>query len=144
MADFIIRTGDTLLVTIPGAIIPSAMAPVPLRGAALKGTAVRTAVCLEGDELPTQLKVPLLYTTPVCTIPGTGTLTLTLGPTNKSSKLTCEGKAVLLKGGSLTAKFDAGSNPAKQPSPTGPIPDPMPVKNGTAVFITTNAVCKAG
>ncbi|MFD5110605.1 hypothetical protein [Streptomyces cinereoruber] len=144
MADFIIRTGDTLLVTIPGAIIPTAMVPVPLKGSALKETAVKTAICMEGDELPAQLKVPLLYTTPLCTIPGTGTLTVSLSPANKSTKLKCEGKKVLLKGGSFTAKFNAGSNPAKQPSPTGPIPDPMPVKNGTAIFITTNAVCTAG
>ncbi|MBK3584690.1 hypothetical protein JHN49_13480 [Streptomyces sp. MBT57] len=144
MADFIMRTGDTVLVTIPGAIIPSAMAPVSLRGSALKGKATKSAVCLEGDELPAQLKVPLVYTTPLCSIPGTGMLSLTLTPANKSAKTKCEGKAVLLKGSSFTAKFDAGSNPAKQPSPTGPIPDPMPVKNGTAAFVTTNGVCKAG
>ncbi|MEU9979257.1 hypothetical protein [Streptomyces sp. NPDC051014] len=143
MTDFIVRTGDTVLVTIPGAIIPSAMAPVPLRGSALKSTAVEMAVCLEGDELPMQLKVPLVYTTPACPIPGMGTLTLSLTPANKSAKLKCEGKAVLLKGGSFTAKFDASSNPAKQPPPAS-APDPMPVKNGTAVFVTTNAVCAAG
>ncbi|QIS23367.1 hypothetical protein [Nocardia terpenica] len=141
MGDFVIRTGDTLVVTIPGAVIPAIASPVPLAGSSNKMKVGHKPVCLEGDELPESLKIPLAYTTPIHTIPGSGTLTLT--PANKTRKTKCEGKAILIKGGDFTAKFDASTNPAKQPG-SPPAPDPQPVKSGTVKFVTTNQKTKAG
>ncbi|WP_372412222.1 hypothetical protein [Streptomyces luteireticuli] len=143
MGDFVIRTGDTLTVTIPGGtIIPAAASPVPLAGSSVKMKVEKMAVCLEGDELPQSLKVPLAYTAGSYTTPGQGTLTLTLTPTNKTSKTKCEGKHILIKGGDFPAKFVVGT-PAQQPG-SPPTPDPQPVKNGTAKFTTTNTTSKAG
>jgi hypothetical protein len=34
--------------------------------------------------------------------------------------------------------------PAMQPTPAGPVPDPVPKKPGMAKFITTNFLVKAG
>ncbi|MFJ4806973.1 hypothetical protein [Streptomyces murinus] len=143
MGDFVIRTGDTLTVTIPGAMIPNLATPVPLVGSSAKMKVEKMSACLEGDELPESLKIPLVYTTADCTVPGSGTLTLTLTPANKTAKTKCEGKAILIKGGDFTAKFDATSSPAKQPPPSN-TPDPQLVKNGTAKFTTSNQTTKAG
>ncbi|WP_420717233.1 hypothetical protein [Streptomyces sp. H27-G5] len=142
MRDFFIRTGDTLTVTIPGTIIPAAAAPVPLTGSSVKMKVEKMSVCLEGDELPQSLKVPLAYTAGPYTTPGQGALTLTLTPANKTSKTKCEGKYILIKGGDFTAKFDV-STPAQQPG-SPPTSDPQLVKNGIAKFATTNTTSKAG
>ncbi|WP_293086528.1 hypothetical protein [Moorena sp. SIO4A1] len=81
-----------------------------------------------------------MYTTPVYSIPGTGTLKIAdLGADQKAQKTNSAGKPVLLKGSTFTAKFEV-QNPAKKP-PTGPnppIPDATPQYSGTGTFITTN------
>ncbi|QIS23528.1 hypothetical protein [Nocardia terpenica] len=142
MGDFVIRTGDTLAVTIPDAVIPATASPVPLAGSSKKMTVEQMPVCLEGDELPESLQISLVYTTSTHTIPGSGNLTLTLTAANKTAKTKCEGKAILIKGGDFTAKFDV-TTPAQQPG-SPPTPDPQQVKNGTAKFVTTNRKTTAG
>jgi hypothetical protein len=142
MADIVIRTGDMVQITIPPpTIVPAIQAPVPLVGSSTNVTVVGTLVCLEGDELPPVLRVPLPYTAPPFVTPGMGTLTLTLMPNNKT-RTTTNGKPLLLKGGTFQAKFSV-SAPAMQPTPTGPVPDPVSVKPGTAQFISTNQIVKA-
>ena len=143
MADIVIRTGDMVQITIPEpAIVPQIEAPVPLTGSSTDVTVVGTPVCLQGDELPPELRGPLVYTAPPFTIPGTGTLTLTLLPPNLTRQTTNSGKPLLLKGGTFQAMFTVDS-PATQPTPGGPVPDPVVEKPGTAQFISTNEIVKA-
>jgi hypothetical protein len=144
MADIVMRTGDLVQITIPApAIVPQIEAPVPLTGSSTNVTVVGTPACLQGDELPPELRGPLVYTAPPFTIPGTGTLTLTLMPNNLTLKTKNAGKPLLLKGGTFQAMFSVDS-PATQPTPGGPVPDPEVEKPGTARFISTNQIVKAG
>ena len=73
---------------------------------------------------------------------GIGTLELTLMPDNKTVK-TENGKKILIKGATFVAKFNV-QTPAQQPTPAGPVPDPVAVKPGQAQFITTNTQTMAG
>ncbi|MEM9488989.1 MAG: hypothetical protein AAGC55_07590 [Myxococcota bacterium] len=141
--DFIIKQGDMIRVTIfPPTIVPTLMAPVPLTGSSSDMTISGMAVCLEGDELPPSLQAPMTYMSPPYVIPGTGTLSLTLGATNTTMK-TKNGDPILIKGAPFTAEFEVVA-PAMQPTPTGPVPDPASKKSGIAEFITTNVRAKAG
>jgi hypothetical protein len=143
-ADIVMRTGDMIQITIPApTVVPQIQAPVPLTGSSTNVTVVGTAACLQGDELPPVLRVPLVYTAPPYVTPGTGTLTLTLMPTNLTKQTTNGGKPLLLKGETFQAMFTVNS-PAMQPTPAGPVPDPLVQKPGTARFISTNQVVKAG
>jgi hypothetical protein len=143
MGDFIIRTGDSIKVTIPPpAIVPALEGPIPLTGTSASLTVADMRACLLGDELPPMLREPLPYTAPPFSTPGTGTLTVTLLPTNMTEQ-TRNGKQILIKGGQFIAMF-AVEEPAMQPTPAGPIPDPVLEKPGTAEFITTNETVKAG
>lgn len=138
MADFVIRTGDLIEVTIPGAaLIPTLLAPLALTGSSTDVAVQAMPVCLQGDELPIALSGPMPYTQPPFTVPGTGTLTLTLTPTNMTQRTTNSGKPILIKGGPFPAVFSV-QTPASQPTAAGPVPDPQLQKPGTARFITTN------
>jgi len=66
-----------------------------------------------------------------------GTLTVTLTPANKSLTTTVNSKKPLIKGTPFTATFSV-TVPAMQPTPGGPVPDPLVVKTGTAQFNTPN------
>jgi hypothetical protein len=50
----------------------------------------------------------------------------------------------LIKGGSFKAIFTVSTPAMTPPSPAGTQPDPMMVKEGDAMFITTNQVVQAG
>jgi hypothetical protein len=143
MSDFVIRSGDTITITIPPpAVVPALEAPVPLEGSGAPVTIEGLSVCLLGDELPAILREPLPYTSPPFTVPGMGTLTLTLTPANMTVT-TRKGKPLLIKGGPFVATF-AVTEPAQQITPAGPIPDPLVEKVGTAQFVTTNEIVLAG
>ena len=142
-ADFIIKTGDMIQITIPPpAIVPMLMAPVPLVGTSADTMVGMMPVCLEGDELPPALRAPMPYTAPPFVTPGMGTVSVTLTPANKTMQ-TKNGKAILIKGTPFMAEFTVAA-PAMQPTPAGPVPDPVAKKPGTAQFITTNVTVKAG
>lgn len=144
MADIVMRTGDLVQITIPApTVVPQIEAPVPLTGSSTNVTVVGTPACLQGDELPPSIRVPLVYTAPPFTIPGMGTLTLTLMPDNLTVVTSNSGKPLLLKGGTFQAMFTV-QTPANQPTPGGPVPDPVAQKPGTAQFISTNEIVKAG
>jgi hypothetical protein len=139
--DFIIQNGDQLMITItPPALVPALLAPVPLVASGFS-TINGLAVCVEGDENPQSLQVPTPYTSPPYTVPGMGTVAVTLGASNKTSAATDQGKAILLKGSTMTAQFTV-SVPAQMPPPVS-TPDPLAAKTGTAVFITTNTLAQA-
>lgn len=143
MGDFVIRTGDQVKITIPPpAVIPTLQAPVPLEGSAESVTIEGMSVCLLGDELPEALTGPMAYTAPPFTQEGMGTLKLTLSESNMTAK-TRSGKPMLIKGGPFTAMFTV-TVPATQTTPAGPVTDPVEEKPGTAEFITTNTIVRAG
>ncbi|WP_052434270.1 hypothetical protein [Streptacidiphilus melanogenes] len=143
MADFVLRTADLIEVTLPGPVVPELVAPVPLTGSSTDVTVGGLPVCVQGDELPVELRDPLLYTQPPFTVPGTGTLTLTLLPENLTQQVSNGGKPLLLVGATFPVVFTV-ETPATQPTPAGPVPDPEAVKPGTARFITTNVTVTAG
>jgi Contractile injection system spike tip protein len=144
MADHVIKTGDLIEITISApAIVPLLQAPIPLTGSSTSLLITGFPVCLLGDELPKELRGPLPYTAPPFVIPGMGTLKLTILPQNMTQLTMNSGKPLLIVGGQFPAMFTV-EEPAMQPTPTGPIPDPQIEKPGAARFITTNEVVVAG
>lgn len=140
---YIIRSNDMIQITVtPPAVVPQIAAPVPLIGSSTSVTVGGQPVCLQGDELPPSIKVPLTYTAPPFVTPGTGKLNIELLPTNLTAT-TEQGKKIILKGATFPATFNV-QTPAQQPTPTGPVPDPLIVKNCTCQFITTNVNTMAG
>ena len=138
MPDFILVEGDK------ANFIPSfGAAIVVVKPGDLKGSGPATLtgkkICVDGEE--NNVAVPgCTYMTPQYSIPGTGTLKIAaLAGNQKATKTQTGGKAVLLKGGNFTAKFEVQS-PAKQPppGPGSPIPDATPQYSGNGMFITTN------
>lgn len=131
-ANFIPAFTPAVVVTKPGKLAGSG--PATLNGKKL---------CVDGDE--SKVEVPgCMYTTPVYSIPGTGTLKIAkLAANQKAKKTQTGGKLVLLKGLLFTAKFEVQS-PAKQPppGPGSPIPDPTTQYSGQGMFITTNMLFK--
>src|SRR6266540_5357156 len=123
-ADFVMKTGDMIQITIPPpAIVPTIMAPIPLIGTSVSLMISGAPACLEGDELPPPLRAPQPYTAPPFVTPGMGILSLTLTPANKTLQ-TKNGRAILIKGTPFLAEFQVVA-PAMQPTPAGPIPDPL-------------------
>lgn len=127
-ANFMPAFGAAIVMVKPGDLKGSG--PATLNGKKL---------CIDGDEK--SVSVPgCVYMTPQYSIPGTGTLKIAaLAANQKAQKTKTGGKAVLLKGGNFTAKFEV-QNPAKQPppGPGAPIPDATPQYSGNGTFITTN------
>ena len=140
--DYIIKTGDMIKFTFPPPIvIPPIMAPVALVGKGFS-TVLKMLACVEGDELPPPLLAVLPYTQPPFVVPGTGTLKVTLTPTNKSAISKDKKGKYLVKGTPFVAEFQV-VKPAQLPPPVA-LPDPLMKKVGTAEFITTNTIVKAG
>ena len=141
MSDFILQEGDKAI------FLPSfGAAIVVVQPGTLKGSGPTTIMngkkaCVEGDEK--DVSVPgCTYMTPQYSIPGTGTLKISALASNQVAKKTkTGGKAVILKGGQFTAKFEVQS-PAQQPSPSGTIPDSTPQYSGNGTFVTTNIKVK--
>src|SRR5689334_1238888 len=104
MGDFIIKTGDSLIVTIQApAVVPALGAPVPLVGSGTDVLVDGMPVCLPGDvERPAALAGPLAYTAPPYIIPGTGTLTLRAP---NVTVLTLSGGEPIVIQGQLSATF---------------------------------------
>jgi hypothetical protein len=138
MPDFILVEGDqaNFLPTFGAAIV--VVQPGKLKGSG-PATLNGKKLCVVGDEK--NVSVPgCSYITPQYSIPGTGTLKISaLAGNQKASKTKTGGKAVLLKGGSFTARFEVQA-PAKQPppGPGSPIPDATREYSGSGMFITTN------
>ena len=133
-ANFMPNFGAAMVVVKPGDL--KASGPATLKG---------KKICVEGDEA--KVSVPgCTYIAPPHVIPGTGTLKIAaLAGNQKAQKAKTGGKAMLLKGGSFTAKFEVQS-PAKQPppGPGAPIPDATPQYSGSGMFVSTNTKFRAG
>lgn len=142
MPDTILIDGDT--VNFDAAFTPCSVVVKPGKLSA-KGEATVNGkkMCVEGDEK--NVSVPgCMYTTPIFSIPGTGTLKINgLAPNQKAMKTATGGKKVLLKGAKFIAVFEVQS-PAKfqPPSPGPPQQDPMKKYIGTGSFVSTNQKLK--
>lgn len=142
MSDYILIEGDkaSFLPSFGAAVV--VVQPGDLQGSG-PATLNGKKVCVDGDEK--NVSVPeCTYITPQYSIPGTGTLKIAaLAGNQKATKTKTGGKAVLLKGGSFTAKFEVQS-PAQQPppGPGSPIPDPTLQYSGSGTFTTTNTKFK--
>lgn len=138
MSDYILIDGDIVLFMPNFGVAVVASQPGNLKGSG-PATLNGKKICVDGDEK--EVAVPgCVYMTPQYPIPGTGTLKIdTLAANQKATKTKTGGKAVLLKGGSFTAKFEVQS-PAQQPTLAGPLPDGTPqYAGGTGMFNTMNA-----
>ena len=138
MADLILIEGDSVI------FIPAfGPAIVVVQPGQMEGSGPATIngkkISVDGDE--TKVAVAgCTYMTPQYSIPGSGTLKIAaLAGNQKATKTQTGGKAVLLKGGNFTAKFEV-QNPAKQPPPGSgaPIPDATPQYSGNGMFIPSN------
>jgi hypothetical protein len=138
MADLILIDGDSVM------FIPAfGAAIVVVQPGKIEGSGPATIngkkIAVDGDESKVEV-AGCTYMTPQYSIPGSGTLKITaLAGDQKASKTQTGGKAVLLKGGQFTAKFEVQS-PAKQPppGPGAPIPDATPSYSGNGMFVPTN------
>ena len=142
MSDFLLLDGDVaqFMPSFGAAVV----VPLPgtLRGSG-PGTRSGKKLCVDGDEK--NVSVPgCVYMTPQYCIPGSGTLKIdSLAGDQKAKTTATGGKAVLLKGSSFTAVFEVQS-PAQQPTPAGPVPDPvMRYGGGAGQFITSNTKFRA-
>lgn len=141
-ADFVIKTGDFLKITVfPPAIVPTLMAPIPLIGTSTNAMVNSMPVCLEGDELPPMLLAPQAYTAPPFTIPGMLMVKVNLLPTNKTM-LSKNGKPMLIKGTPFQVELSVIA-PALMPPPVS-TPDAAMKKMALGEFITTNVTVQAG
>jgi len=138
MADFILIDGDQVIFMPAFGAAVAVVQPGKLAGSGLASLNGKK-ICVDGDEK--KVSVPgVAYMTPQYSIPGTGTLKIAaLAGDQKATKTNTGGKAVLLKGGNFTAKFEVQS-PAKQPppGPGSPIPDATAQYSGQGMFITMN------
>jgi hypothetical protein len=145
MADFLLRTGDLLQITmVAPTVVPAVAKPVALRGSSTTVSAIGKLACLRGDELPDELKVPVPYTEPPFLVPGTGTFSILLPPSH-FTLLARNGLVLLLKGGPFPVVFKVAT-PATNPVPVPGVPktDTKPLKQGTGQFLTTNATVRIG
>ncbi|MFT7265138.1 MAG: hypothetical protein ACI9A2_003222 [Halioglobus sp.] len=138
MADLILIEGDQVIFTPAFGAAIVVVKPGKLQGSG-PATIQGKKICVEGDEA--KVEVPgCTYMTPQYSIPGTGTLKIdALAGNQKATKTATGGKAVLLKGGNFTAKFEVQSQ-AKQPppGPGSPIPDATPEYSGNGMFTPAN------
>ncbi len=136
MGDKVLTDGDMVLFMpmFSPAIVVVQPGKIPGSGPASIGG---RKICVDGDE--GQVSVPgCTYITPSHPIPGVGTLKIaSLAANQKATKVNTGGKAVLLKGGMFTARFEVQS-PAQQPTPGGPVPDATPQYSGQGQFIPVN------
>ena len=139
MSDFILMEGDQVI--FMPAFTPAIVVVQPGK---LEGSGPATIggkkICVEGDESKVSV-AGCAYMTPQYSIPGTGTLKISaLAGNQKATKTNTGSKAVLLKGGNFTAKFEVQS-PAQQPppGPGAPVPDATSQYSGNGMFVTANA-----
>ena len=144
MSDFVLIDGDQAI------FLPAfGAATVVVQPGRLTGSGPMTLggkkICVSGDE--SSVNVPgCTYTTPVYSIPGSGTLAISalagdqLAPTSATG-----GIGIMIKGSKFTAKFSV-EVPAMQPppGPGSPIPDATTGYSGQGVFQTTNLALKVG
>jgi hypothetical protein len=140
----IIKTGDmVVIIAEPPALAPMLMVPTPLVGTSPDTLVMGMPICLEGDQIPPEWRVPTPYTAPPFVVPGVLTVTeiITIPGVN-TTELTENGRPILIEGGEMEVILTV-ETPAQLPPPVS-TPDPLVVKAGTATFITTNMIVMGG
>lgn len=132
--DNIIRAGDivTFLPAFGNAmLLAPAMVPMIGTGGSVLTEGAPTAI--QGDEMKVTLPgIP--YNAPPFVTPGVCMLQIAkLGPDQVSKKTKIMGQGVILMGSVFDAKLTVVT-PAMQPTPAGPIPDPVAMKMGKGKF----------
>jgi hypothetical protein len=140
MSDYVLIDGDMALFTPAFGAATVVVQPGTLKASG-PATLNGKKVCIAGDEKSVSV-AGCSYITPSHPIPGTGTLEIaSLAGDQTATKTKSGSTKVMLVGSTFTAAF-AVQNPAKQPTPGGPVPDPMPRYSGTGNFVTTNIKLK--
>jgi hypothetical protein len=121
-------------------------AVVVVRPGVLRGSGPATvngkAVAIDGDEASAAVQ-GCPYQSAAYPIPGTGTLEVAaLAGDQRSRTSHSGGQPFLLVGGSFTARFRV-QTPAQQPTPGGPVPDPLTEYTGQGQFLTSNRILRA-
>lgn len=132
-----LMTGDTIEFDsdFDGATIPDLQAPVELSGSGSPFGITAADVCVEGDEPPAGLRGPMAYTTDTHTVPGMGTLEITLDETHWTTVMKSEGRRILRVGGPVQATFTVTA-PAIQPGAV-PASDAIPEYAAAARYAKT-------
>ena len=139
LTDNILTDGDRVIFSPSFGIATVVVKPGTIRGsgpAKIDGK----KICVDGDEKDVQ--VPgCSYISGPYSVPGTGTLKISKLASNQITRESkTGGKAILLKGGDFTAKFEVQS-PAKMP-PNANTPDPSPEYSGSGSFVASNIITK--
>ncbi len=137
MPDYAVMEGDLVM------FMPNfGAAVVAIRPGKMMGTGLTVVtnkkICLRGDE--SQLQLPgCVYTTPLYTIPGTGTLKINiLNNDQVSQKTKSGGKQIILQGSQFVAVFEV-QVPAQQVLPSGnTMTDATPQYPGNGRFVSFN------
>jgi len=140
----IVAMNDMIRITVPPPLlIPTLAAPISLIGKGAPIMAHNQPVCVQGDEYPPVLMAPVQYTSGPFVTPGMMKVTITLIPGTHLTMLTkFGGKPALIKGGPFQVLFTI-TVPAMQPTPAGPVPDPVASVPSTGEFIVTNTTHQA-
>ena len=134
--DLMIKTGDQAIFnpTFPPATVNVLPGIITGTGRVVLEGAV---ACVLGDEA--SVVVPgAMYISAGFPIPGVGTLTIAaLGADQIATRTLAVQKPAILKGTQFTALFTV-TVPATVATPSGPVPDPVPLYNGTGYFMNAN------
>jgi uncharacterized Zn-binding protein involved in type VI secretion len=145
VADFVIVHGD-MIMWMPTFGICTTLGPPTgmVIASAAKTKVTEKPVALQGDEMK-WMSLPCGYTAGGFSVPGMGVAKVMMLGGDQTTKTTkVENKAAIIKGSNFMAVFMVMA-PAMMPTPTGPVPDPMPMHmGGMGKFINSNTVVKAG
>ena len=144
MGDTVLVDGDRAMFLPPFGAATVIVQPGTLRasGPAKIGGA---KVCIAGDEASVS-QPGCTYMTPVHSIPGSGTLTISALAGDQLAATSNGGaKRLMVKGSQFTAKFSVTA-PAMQPppGPGSPVPDPVSEYSGQGSFVSLDTSVKAG
>ena len=136
MADYIVIDGDQAIFMPAFGAAMVVVQPGQITGSG-KASLQGKLICVEGDEA--SVEVPgCAYMAGAFSVPGAGTLKIdALGGDQVAEKTNSDGKPLILKGSTFTAKFEVQS-PAQMPPPAS-TPDSMTEYSGSGMFVTTNA-----
>jgi hypothetical protein len=139
--DFVLLDGDQALFQPAFGAAVVVVRPGVLRGSG-PATVNGKAVAIDGDEASAAVR-GCLYQSAAYPIPGTGTLEVaTLAGDQRSQTSRAGDQPLLLVGGTFTARFRVQA-PAQQPTPSGPVPDPLTEYSGRGQFLTSNRILRA-
>ncbi|MCL4298063.1 MAG: hypothetical protein KJ077_20135 [Anaerolineae bacterium] len=165
MADFVIKTGDLLILAPlglplepppppkplpppappppPPSIATVLLPPFPIIGF-LPTTINYARLCVQGDEakIPV-IQAPVPYASITYPVPGTGRLTITLNSDQIAQIARCGGQPVILKGTTFQVKLQVITPALFPPPPAPPLyPDSITTYTGTGAFQTTNSTIR--